>query len=114
MAKSAHKHKKRVVHKKVKKSKTVPRSAVLQPNYWKRVKRELHLLVCTKDKKYAMLRKHLGKEGNATQMAIVTSISAGIGAYIGVSAAILGPFVTLGLMALVQVGANAWCAGQME
>ena len=85
----------------------------VQPNYWKRVKHELHLLVCTNDRKYATLRKHLGKEGRTTQVAIVSSISAAIGAIIGASAAAIGPFVTLGLMALLQVGTNAWCAGQI-
>ena len=88
---------------KAKKSKKVGRSAVrkIQPNYWKRVKNELHLLVCTDDKKYATLRKHIGKEGRTTQVAIVSSISAAIGAIIGTSAAVIGPFVTLGLMALL-------------
>jgi hypothetical protein len=99
-----------------KKTKKVARSAVrqVQPNYWKRVKHELHLLVCTNDRKYATLRKHLGKEGRTTQVAIVSSISAAIGAIIGASAAVIGPFVTLGLMALLQVGTNAWCAGRIE
>ncbi|RXG91568.1 hypothetical protein EAS62_24115 [Bradyrhizobium zhanjiangense] len=83
-----------------------------RPNYWKRVKQELHLLICTDDPKYASLRKHLGKESKPTQIAIVTSIAGTIGAYIGVAAAVIGPFVTLGLMALLQVGHNAWCAAQ--
>jgi hypothetical protein len=34
----------------------------VQPNYWKRVKRELHILICTNDKKYETLRRHIGKE----------------------------------------------------
>ncbi|WP_448029671.1 hypothetical protein [Bradyrhizobium liaoningense] len=101
---------------KAKKTKMVARSAVrqVQPNYWRRVKTELHLLICTSDRKYATLRKHLGKEGRTTQVAIVSSISAAIGAIIGASAAVIGPFVTLGLMALLQVGSNAWCTGQVE
>jgi hypothetical protein len=85
---------------------------VARPNYWKLVKNELHVLICTNDVRYAALRRHLGKESKTTQVAIVTSIAGTIGAYIGVAAAIVGPFVTLGLMALLQVGKNAWCAGQ--
>jgi hypothetical protein len=102
--------------RKQKKAKKVakPAERQVQPNYWKRVTKELHLLVCTDDKKYATLRKHLGKEGKATQIAIVSSISAGTGACIGSSATVIGPFVTLGLMLLLQVGTNAWCAGQFE
>jgi hypothetical protein len=115
-AKKASGRKGTVYVRSAKKSKKVARSAVrhVQPNYWKRIKHELHLLVCTDDKKYAPLRKHLGKEGRSTQVAIVSSISAAIGAIIGASAAVIGPFVTLGLMALLQVGTNAWCAGQLE
>ncbi|UVO34494.1 hypothetical protein KUL72_23745 [Bradyrhizobium arachidis] len=86
---------------------------VVRPNYWKRVKNELHVLICTNDARYAALRKHLGKESKTTQVALVSSIAATIGAYIGVAAAIVGPFVTLGLMALLQVGKNAWCAGEV-
>jgi hypothetical protein len=102
------------VHK-AKKSKNKGRSAVrvVQPNYWGRVKRELHLLICTNDKKYAALRKHLGKEDNTTQVAIISSISLTVAAYIGAAAAIVGPLVTLGLLALLQVGKNAWCAGEI-
>jgi hypothetical protein len=85
---------------------------VVRPNYWKRVKNELHVLICTNNRRYAALRKHLGKEGNTTQVAVITSIAAAIGSYIGIAAPVIGPFVTLGLMALLQIGKNAWCAGQ--
>jgi hypothetical protein len=84
----------------------------VQPNYWARVKRELHILICTKHAKYASLRRQLGK--GKTQTAIVMSIGATIGATIGISAAVISPFVTLGLIALVRVGKNAWCVGQFE
>jgi VIT1/CCC1 family predicted Fe2+/Mn2+ transporter len=81
-------------------------------SYWSRVKRELHILICTDDRKYEKLRRALGKQSKMTQVAIVSSISAAIGAVIGVAATFIGPFVTLGLMTLVQVGKNAWCTGQ--
>jgi hypothetical protein len=84
----------------------------VQPNYWKRVQRELRILLCTNDQKYASLRKHIGKNSKATQVALVSAISGSIGAYMGVAAAVISPFVTLGLMTLLQVGKNAWCAGQ--
>jgi hypothetical protein len=83
----------------------------VQPNYWKRVKRELHLLICTNDQRYETLRRYIGKESKTTQIALVSTISASIGAYLGMAATVIGPFVTLGLMALLQVGRNAWCAG---
>jgi hypothetical protein len=84
----------------------------VQPNYWKRVKRELHILICTNDRKYETLRKYIGKESKTTQIALVSAIAGSIGAYIGMAATVIGPFVTLALMALLQVGTNAWCAGQ--
>jgi hypothetical protein len=84
----------------------------VQPNYWKRVKRELHILICTNDRRYETLRKYIGKESKTTQIALVSAIAGSIGAYIGMAATVIGPFVTLGLMALLQVGKNAWCAGQ--
>jgi hypothetical protein len=71
-------------------------------------------LVCTDNKRYATLRKSLGKESKTTQLAIVSTISTATTPYIGITAASAIPFVTLWLMALLQVGANAWCAGQIE
>ncbi len=84
----------------------------VQPNYWKRVKRELHIMICTNDRRYETLRRYIGRESKTTQLALVSTISASIGSYLGMAATVIGPFVTLGLMALLQVGTNAWCAGQ--
>jgi hypothetical protein len=84
----------------------------VQPNYWARVKRELHILICTNDTKYQSIRRSLGKESRLTQTAIVSSIGGAIGAYVGAAATIVGPFVTLGLLALLQVGKEAWCSGE--
>jgi len=90
------------------------RSAVLSVRtaYWSRVNRELHLLICTDDKKYEKLRKYVGKESRVTQATIISSIAATIGANLGLTAAIVAPFVTLGLVAMLQIGKNAWCAGR--
>jgi hypothetical protein len=55
--------------------------------------------------------RYIGKESKTTQITLVSTISASIGAYLGMAATVIGPFVTLGLMALLQVGRNAWCAG---
>jgi hypothetical protein len=97
-------------------SRKVGRSAArqIQPNYWVRVKKELHILICTNDRKYESLRRQLGKESRVTQAAMVTGIGATIGASIGMSGTVIGPFVTLGLIALLRVGKNAWCAGRIE
>jgi hypothetical protein len=94
--------------KAISKSGTIRRA----PNYWKRIKKELHILVCTNDPKYRTLRGHIGKESRTTQAAIVSTISIGIASQIGFAATVIGPFVSLGLMALLELGTNAWCAGQ--
>ncbi len=102
---------------KVKKAAVRPmsrRSAVhqVQPNYWVRVKRELHILICTNDAKYRSIRRLLGKESRLTQTAIVSSVGGAIGAQVGAEAMIIGPFVTLGFLAFLQVGKEAWCSGE--
>jgi hypothetical protein len=92
----------------------IGRSAVrqVQPNYWRRVKIELHLLICTKDSKYASLRGQLSKHGSATQTAIVSNIAAALAVSLGYAVGALVPFVAMGLLGLVRVGTNAWCAGK--
>jgi D-alanyl-D-alanine carboxypeptidase len=84
--------------------------------YWQRVKRELHILLCTNDKKYSSLRRLFGKESQNTQAFIASSITSGITPYVGggAPAAMIAPLVTLGLIALLRVGTNAWCAGQTD
>lgn len=76
--------------------------------YFARVKSELNILLCTNDKKYAQLRKKLTSIKN--QHTIVAAIAAAIGAIIGLSAAVIMPFVAIILMTLLQVGLNAYCS----
>lgn len=81
-------------------------------NFKTRVWNELHVLICTNNKRYAKLRKLFGKESRMAQTAMVSTISASIGAYIGAASAVIVPFVALGLLAFLSVSKNAWCAGQ--
>jgi hypothetical protein len=111
MVKKAKKSKKKAAKKSAKKTATKTAMKKIQPNYWARVKRELHILICTNDAKYQSIRRLLGKEGKLTQTAMVSGISGAIGAQIGASAAVAVTFVAFGLLALVQVGKEAWCAG---
>jgi hypothetical protein len=108
-----------VIHKRVKKSakKAARKSASKvtaqrRSRFWQRVNREVHILVCTDEKKYENLRKQIGKQTRVTQFSLVSSITTAIGVYLGVAASLIAPFVTLALMALLQIGKNAWCAGQ--
>ena len=92
-------------------SKGRPFARQVQPNYWRRVKTELHILICTSDKKYAGLRSQIRKHGTTTQVALVSNVASGIALSLGFAAAALVPFVAMALLAFVQMGANAWCAG---
>lgn len=107
----------------VKRSKKKPKSAkkktaskggknVRQPNYWRRVKNELRILICTNDKKYAGLRRQIHKHGSATQTTLVSYVASGIAVSLGYTVAAVVPFVAMALLALIQIGANAWCTGQ--
>jgi hypothetical protein len=82
-----------------------------QVSPWRRVKHEMNLLLCTKDKKYAALRKQLSKEGAYTHGAIVSAIAAAVGASLGLVSGLLVPLVALMLVAMLKVGKEAYCAG---
>jgi hypothetical protein len=81
-----------------------------QASIWQRVKREMHLLLCTTDKKYAALRKQISKEGSSTHTAIVSAIAAAVGAQLGVISGLLVPLVALILVGILKVGKEAYCA----
>jgi hypothetical protein len=81
---------------------------------WPLVYDEFHLLICTNDKKYAKLRKSLGKSGEKTTFAIVTAISVAIGEYIHVGVAICAPFISLLLLTAMEIGKNVFCKSKIE
>lgn len=80
------------------------------PTYWRAVRREVHTLVCTQDKKYSDLRKQIERLGAKSQTALVSTIAAAVASYIGVAAGILVPMCALVLLAILRVGKNAFCA----
>jgi hypothetical protein len=111
--KTVSKAKKSKKKSKAARKKTAPKArAKVQPNYWRRVKNELHVLICTNDKKYAGLRRQIQKQGSATQTVLVSNVASGIALSQGYTAAALVPFVAMALLAFIRIGANAWCAGQ--
>jgi hypothetical protein len=83
----------------------------IPPRYWERLKEEFRLFVCTKDKKYASLRKSLRTKAQRSQTVIVSTISAAMAHSVGVAAGILIPFCALCLLALARVGKEAFCTG---
>jgi hypothetical protein len=79
--------------------------------YWKRVRTEMHILLCTNDPKYKTLRAQLFKQGSTTQTVIVGQISVAVGATLGIMAGAIVPFIALCLIGLLQVGKEAYCSG---
>lgn len=81
------------------------------PPYWSRLKNEFRILLCTKDKRYADLRKKLEANARKSQLALVSIVAAAMGHYVGVAAGILVPFCALCLIAFLRMGREAFCRG---
>ncbi|WP_156992244.1 hypothetical protein [Paraburkholderia oxyphila] len=82
------------------------------PMYWELLKKEFRLLLCTNDKKYRALRKHLAKTGDKSQLAVVSAISAAVAASLSVTAAALVPVCAICLIAVLKLGKEAYCQTQ--
>jgi hypothetical protein len=88
---------------------------VVAPSLWVRVKQEFRILICTNNKRYSTLRKQFAAIGTKSQTTIVSLFSVAIGKAVGVAAAVITPFVVLGLKAILQVGQEAYCrTGKMK
>lgn len=79
---------------------------------WELFKEEFFQFLCTRNPKYAGLRKKLRAADKATKTLALPAIAGAIGAALGLSAGILAPFVALGLLGAAQLGANAWCTSR--
>jgi hypothetical protein len=82
--------------------------------YWKRVRKEMNILLCTNDVKYKTIRSQLLKQGTATQTFIVSQISLAVGASLGTAAGAIVPLVAICLLGLLQVGKEAYCKGSLN
>ena len=78
--------------------------------YWGQVKEELRLLICTKDKKYADLRKKLNTAVGQAKDPAVVMISAAVASAIGVAVGVVSGLVAVLLFAILKIGVNAFCA----
>lgn len=79
------------------------------PPYWYYLKREIFELLCKKAKKYDSVRADIAKVQQTGRTWFVPMLAAAIGSHINVEAAILMPFVALGLLGAGRVGVQAWC-----
>lgn len=79
------------------------------PGYWDACKNEFRIFLCTDDDKYATVRRELRKHAGKSQTVLVGTISAAIGATVGVVAGALTPLVALCLIVALKIGKEAYC-----
>lgn len=78
--------------------------------YWAMVKDEIRLLVCTRDKKYTVLRKQIREAIKHSQAPVVAMISATLASSMGVAVGVISGLVAVAIFAIVKIGTNAYCA----
>ena len=83
---------------------------VAWPQYWKQLKNEFRVLLCTPEKKYQKLRKELSVAANKSHATIVSSIAAVMASQFGVIPGVLVPFCALLLIAILKLGKEAFCS----
>lgn len=79
-------------------------------NFWKSVKQEFFILVCTENKKYDSLRKKVIENlenGKTITVGIIASV---IAKYLGVTVGSITGFIAILLYFLFKVGKEAYCA----
>lgn len=76
---------------------------------WRSFQREWYDLACTSNPRYKSLRARVASLKGSPATVIVSSISAGIGATLGLAAAVLVPFIAILLHGTLTVGNNIIC-----
>ena len=76
---------------------------------WRALRTEWYELACTTSPKYEGLRAKIASLRGNPATVIVSSIAAGIAATIGLTAAILVPFVAIFIHGSLTIGNNAMC-----
>lgn len=66
--------------------------------------------MCTKDAKYAQLRKAIAAHGGKGTVLVVGVIAAALAAVLGIAAGVLTPFISLLLLIVGNLGLNVACA----
>ena len=78
--------------------------------YSSNVRREIHMLVCTRDRKYSGVRRKLDSLGSKGGQTVLAIVSASVGQALGVAAGAISGLVAVALFAVLKVGVNAYCA----
>ncbi len=80
-----------------------------EKKYWEFVKTEMHVFLCTNEKRYRALWKEIENLRKKSTTAIVGVIATFLSASIGVAATFLSGFVAVCLFAALKVGKEAYC-----
>jgi hypothetical protein len=97
--------------KRIKKEHKHPMTYVPEPSPGSlahRIKREIDILVCTNDPKYAKLRAAI--KSKRAEYTLVTGLATGIGEFFGLSATVVTPFVLPPLLMFIELGRNIYCS----
>src|SRR4051794_20111260 len=86
--------------------------AIMREPFYLELKREFRVLLCTKDKKYASLRRRLSSTGDKSQLTIVSAISAAVASSLGLAATAIVPLCAICLIAALKMGKEAFCKAQ--
>jgi hypothetical protein len=81
-----------------------------QKQYWDYVKKEFFIMFCGDSEKYAALWKEVEQLKDKSSDAIVMTVSAYIGATLGLEAGVLGGLCALCLYTVLKIGKDAFCA----
>ena len=77
--------------------------------YWRHVKHELYIYFCTDDERYRSTRLQFAAEGEKIRTTAATILAGAIGGHLGTTVGMILPLVVLALIAISQIGKNAFC-----
>jgi hypothetical protein len=98
--------------KKVKRSDAGHLSAAARrhkPNYWGAVRDEVHVFLCTDDKRYAAIKTQIASRAKGSQTVVIGAISAAIAGSISVPIGAVFPLAALCFLAVLKIGKEAYC-----
>jgi hypothetical protein len=77
---------------------------------WVSIRQEMHLLCCTKDKKYSALRKKIAALSGKSQLTVTAAIASVVAAHVGIlTASLATPLCAIMLLAVLGVGKEVFC-----
>jgi hypothetical protein len=85
------------------------KAKVSGPKLKELVRAELHLLICTKNKKYTKLRDELATYGKGAEVFVLTSITAFITVKLGALWVQVWSLVASALIVILKISKEVWC-----